>query len=118
MQRARFITTVIQHLSQYNKGAIGDNSEQRPSWLQDHLHQCEGDVACRLEVADLRFLRGKSAAYLAPSFKKYLGASPSVWLDEAARLLRRCDDGVLSVSLQVWFVNLSYFINYFANDFL
>ncbi len=89
-----------------------------PNWfrqltsIMDSLENCSGGVQRMIEIS------GKSASYLANSFRKYLGITPSQYINEkrilnATYLLENTTDSIINISIDCGFDNLSYFYKCF-----
>jgi len=93
-----------------------------PSWMKNLLLEVDGKMGDRLTVRDLSTLSSRSSEHLSRSFRKYLGMTPSTWLnhqklERAALMLEHSNTAVLDISLSLGFDNLGYFYRLFKNRF-
>lgn len=103
-----------------------DNPEKRhpdfPLWLKALILEVDGRMGQQLTVGDLAELSNKTPEHLSRSFRRFLGTTPSSWLnrqkmERAALMLEHSNTAVLDIALSLGFDNLGYFYRLFNKQF-
>ncbi|MDC7232631.1 MAG: AraC family transcriptional regulator [Spirochaetales bacterium] len=101
-----------------------DKGEQKhlPLWMKSLILEVEGRMDEALTVADLSRMSDKSAEHLSRSFRRFLGITPSSWLnslkmERAALMLEHSNKAVLDIALSLGFDNLGYFYRLFRERY-
>jgi AraC family cel operon transcriptional repressor len=90
-----------------------------PEWLGRAAREMRQPANLRQGIGRLYLLAGRSPAYVSRAFRKYLGATPTAYLNrqrlEYARyLLKYTNRSVLDISMECGFDNLSHFYHLFT----
>lgn len=93
-----------------------------PEWFHSLLRSCERKPVFTRDTRQLCGLAGRSPEHLARTFRRYLGVTPSRYLNErrlryAADLLHLTDIPVREVAVEAGFVNMSHFHRLFRGKY-
>lgn len=118
---ARFILdTLLDHFVEPH--ALGGAGERLPGWLSETVGWIAAQGNRPVRVEDVVERSGRSAEHVARSFRRYLGRTPSRYLNQerlrrAAEMLRDTDAPVLEICFACGFDNPSYFHRLFREAF-
>jgi AraC-like DNA-binding protein len=93
-----------------------------PSWLKSLMLELESRKVESLTVRGMADISSKSPEHLSRTFRKYLGMTPSSWLnqqklDRAALMLEHSNSAVMDIALSLGYDNLGYFYRLFTKRF-
>lgn len=93
-----------------------------PLWMKKLMFEVDGRMDQQLTVGDLAAMSNKTPEHLSRSFRKFLGTTPSSWLnrqkmDRAALMLEHSNTAVLDIALSLGYNNLGYFYRLFRKQF-
>jgi len=94
-----------------------------PLWLRRCMREIDRSLARGgISVSDLAAICDRSAEHISRSFSKYIGMSPSAWINKqrlarASLLLARTNREILDISYSVGFQSASYFYRLFRKEF-
>ena len=110
---------VLGYYAQYVRDTAGTVQDQPlPQWLSLLLWELESPDRLSSTLDDLAEMSKKNKAYLSRSFRKYLDATPTQYLNRlrleyAENLLSHTDKSIVEVSSESGFDNLSHFYHQF-----
>ncbi len=115
----KFLITLIADLSE-PKGLLPAST--LPPWLEMLLELSKTRLEEGLTPRMMADLCQRSPEHMARSFRKFLGMSPSAWLNEqkllrASLLLEHSNTPVLDIALSLGYGNLNYFYKLFTARF-
>ena len=92
--------------------------EPLPTWFENVLNEFQNKHLFSIGISQLYLLSQKSPEHLCRTFKKYLGISPTEYvnnlrLEHAIVLLLSSDYQILEIALECGFDNLSHFYHIF-----
>ncbi|PCJ59757.1 MAG: hypothetical protein COA79_10150 [Planctomycetota bacterium] len=97
-------------------------NESPPKWFIETIEHIEHHIVEIHSVLDLAHLSDKSSEHLSRSFKKFLGMTPSSYLNQirlekASLRLTSSNDEIISISMDFGFQNLNYFYKLFKEKY-
>ena len=98
-----------------------DAQQTRPEWVQQLCVAMNTPENLKQGVAQMQKISGKSAAHLSRSFRRYMGMTPTEYINAlriryAALLLRQGRQSILDISFDCGFESVSYFYRLFEKQ--
>ena len=119
VQMRILLCQVLGYYAQYVRDTAGTvQAQPLPQWLSLLLWELESPDRLSSTLDDLAEMSKKNKAYLSRSFRKYLDATPTQYLNRlrleyAENLLSHTDKSIVEVSSESGFDNLSHFYHQF-----
>ncbi len=115
----KFLITLIADLSEPKEP---HPEASLPPWLQTVIELSMTRLSEGITPLEMAELCQRSPEHLARSFRKYMGTTPSSWLNEqklkqACLLLEHSNTPVLDIALSLGYGNLNYFYRLFKERF-
>jgi AraC family cel operon transcriptional repressor len=103
-------------------GSQADTSPVAPPWMRALLLEMDSRKIESMTVKDMAVLSDRTPEHLSRTFRKYLGITPSSWLNQqklerAALMLEHSNSAVMDIVLSLGFDNLGYFYRLFKKQF-
>lgn len=99
-----------------------NDRELMPLWLEKVLRESENKEVFSQGTSELEKIAGKTQAYISRMFKKYLGVTPTEYinglrLNYAANMLIHSNLEIMEIAFEAGFNNLSHFYHLFQKKY-
>ena len=120
--KAEFRAIMADILSSFLHEKYTDTSDGHPAWLQSFLNMMHRKEYFTRDIAYMYRSIDKSREHVARVFKKYIGQTPTDYLNDirlnyAARNLIHSNNSIIDISMEAGFENLSHFYHLFKRKY-
>ena len=120
--KTRFRGILADIFTRYFLNDLVSTKEKFPLWLLKVINQMKQNENFTEGLSTLQKISGRTPSYICYSFRRYLGASPTEYINRlrlnyAANLLSRSDEKIVNIAMESGFDNLSHFYHLFKKEY-